>query len=361
MEERKRLAELLIEKEDLTGADLYLWGTGNTTMLYLEGLNRLKTEGFRITAFTDNNSDKWGKTISVGDDEIGVIAPKDIPREGSLVLIVSPQPRVIKSVSEQAESMGLKWRHIDSYILKMHREEVLKCFDLFEDERSKKVYSKLVQCRIEGTYPDDEYVDRDQYFSFGCFADYDPNEVFVDCGAFVGDTAETYIWRKDGAFKKIIAFEPDNENVKAFMARMERLKREWNLSDDKVEMLPYGVGDMSKVSYVKRYQANNGFGSKMVERGAGNEDGVKVVALDDVVQERYHFLKADIESYEYKMLLGAQRTIKAYSPRLAICIYHNACDFYQIPLLIAGLNPEYRFALRHYTHMLSESVLYAYL
>jgi len=51
------------------------------------------------------------------------------------------------------------------------------------------------------------------------------------------------------------------------------------------------------------------------------------------------FTKADIESYEYQMLLGAAEAISARKPKLAICIYHNAVDFVQIPLLIKKTVP----------------------
>lgn len=60
------------------------------------------------------------------------------------------------------------------------------------------------------------------------------------------------------------------------------------------------------------------------------------------------------------MLLGAEKGIKRYKPLLAICIYHNAMDFYEIPMLIKRMVPEYKLAVRHHKETLSETVLYAY-
>jgi hypothetical protein len=68
----------------------------------------------------------------------------------------------------------------------------------------------------------------------------------------------------------------------------------------------------------------------------------------------------DIESYEYRLLLGAKETITKFAPKLAICIYHNSVDFYSIPLLLRSLNSSYKFSLRHYSPNLSETILYAY-
>lgn len=61
------------------------------------------------------------------------------------------------------------------------------------------------------------------------------------------------------------------------------------------------------------------------------------------------------------MLLGAEKGIKKYKPKLAVCIYHNAVDFYFIPLLIHSFVPEYKFAVRHHSYELDETVLYVWI
>ena len=59
-------------------------------------------------------------------------------------------------------------------------------------------------------------------------------------------------------------------------------------------------------------------------------------------------------------LLGAENTIKKWSPKLAISLYHKPEDVLEIPDLLLKLNENYRFALRHYTMSYGETVLYAY-
>ncbi len=355
--ERENLPELLKEYEDLSAYDLYIWGTGNTAMLYQEGLNRLEQEGIFIKGYIDSNPDKWGKFFC----KKVIFSPGEIKSmDKILVLIASPQPRIIKEIGSRLDSMNIKWRLLDEFILKVHSSDVMKCYDLLDDSQSKKIYAELLRCRIRGQYPDESVVEKEQYFSFGCFGEIDVNEVFVDCGSYVGDTIERYIWKKDGAFKKIIAFEPDAGNMEAMKHRLTRLKREWNIADNRICVYPYGISDVSSVSYLERYDANNGFGSKVLEKETENTQECRVVSLDEFLDGKITFLKADIESFEYKMLLGAQKTIRKYQPKIAVCIYHNAVDFYSIPLLLHEINPKYHFALRHYTHVLSDSVLYAY-
>ena len=278
-----------------------------------------------------------------------------------MVLICSPRPEVISSVSNQLDGMKINWRLIDDYIFRLHADEILACYDLFDDDESKKIYATLTECRMKGIYPPKEIIDEGaQYFSMGMFHNNDAGETYIDCGAFVGDSVERYIWSKDGMFKKIIAFEPDKKNLTAFNYRKERLQKEWNIADDAIIVYPYGVSDESTVNYVDAYEANNGFGTKMTTVASDNTEECRVVAIDDFIKEPFGFLKADIESYEYKLLCGARKSIKEYSPNLAICIYHNAVDFFSVPLLMKEINPNYKFAIRHYTSVMSDSVVYAY-
>ena len=148
----------------------------------------------------------------------------------------------------------------------------------------------------------------------------------------------------------------------ALESRISRLEREWNIADGKIQILPFGVGDRDSICYVTRYDDNNGLGSKLSATSDENTEECRTVALDSMLREDgSYFIKADVESYEYRVLTGAKETIRRCAPKIAICIYHNTIDFYSIPLLLKELNPDYHFAVRHYSSSLAETVLYAYL
>lgn len=119
------------------------------------------------------------------------------------------------------------------------------------------------------------------------------------------------------------------------------------------------VSDKSSISYIRRNEVK-GSVSSLVSVPYDKTEEVRTVTLDEVLPEGFTFLKADIEGYEYKMLLGAGKTIAKCKPRLAICIYHSSTDIYSIPLLVKKLCPEYKLMVRHHSLNISDTLLYAW-
>ncbi|MDA0067581.1 hypothetical protein OFS07_15080 [Brachyspira hyodysenteriae] len=61
-----------------------------------------------------------------------------------------------------------------------------------------------------------------------------PNEIFLDAGAFVGDTIEKFIYNTCATFKKIYGFEPGEKQFKAMKLRMNRLIEEWSINNENI-------------------------------------------------------------------------------------------------------------------------------
>lgn len=355
---RDKLEKFLCENvPNISGKQIWVWGAGNTSQLYQEGLKRLRQEEFVIEGYIDSAPSKIGKLFNGKP----IISPESLKKMKNIcVLICSIRSEVVKEISEQLESWSLEWYLMDEVILKKHSREVLQCYDLMEDEQSKDLYANLIIWRITGEKTEIKIDQKRQYFGIEDFSTKRVNDVFIDCGAYTGDTIEGYLEQKKGIFKKIIAFEPDVFTFEKLNSQIELEKKKWNLWDNQIIAYPYGVARNSGEGKFEHYEADAGFGSKMVESFVKEDGNCKIISLDEFLTEPYTFLKADIESYEYQMLLGAQNGIRNNKPRLAICIYHNSIDLYSIPLLIKELVPEYRMAVRHYTKDLSETVLYAW-
>lgn len=352
---RDTLHTFLEESPD-SGRRIILFGAGDTYLLYKKCI---ELEGIDFAFFLDN-----GKAGSELDGK-RIISPSDYAQgdeagEDDLILIVSNGLPARWEIKAQLDSLGLKSMFFDAYVFLRHKQEILDVYDMLSDDLSKRTYADMLLLRagIRRAIPEELVCGR-IYFSHPAFTPLSKSDVFVDLGAYVGDSMESYIWNVDGVFRKIYAFEPEEQNVQAMRCRAQRLKKEWALADGKIEIVHAGIGKSESVMYVGSVAPEGpSLGAKLY--GEGGQQ-VPVHSVDSFFHERVTFIKADIEGFEYDMLLGAEQTIKACRPRMAISIYHGASDLYSIPLLIKAFCGDYKFAVRHHTYRLDDTVLYAYI
>ena len=158
---RQQLATILDNRPKIDNKKIYIWGTGNTALLYQEGLRRLEQEdSLHIEGYVDNDAHKWGKYFF----DKTIISPQNLVEQNNVcVLICSPQPHVVGAVRRQLTELRVEGYHIDEVIFKLHRKEVLQSFDLLKDTFSKKVYAHIIMCRIQGKYPQEEYISPEQF------------------------------------------------------------------------------------------------------------------------------------------------------------------------------------------------------
>jgi hypothetical protein len=80
------------------------------------------------------------------------------------------------------------------------------------DDRSKDLLVDLVNCKLTGdNAPILKTRTHDQYFDAG-IVKLGSDEVFVDAGAFTGDTVDAFVKHSGGAYERIVALEPDPAN-----------------------------------------------------------------------------------------------------------------------------------------------------
>ncbi len=184
-----------------------------------------------------------------------------------------------------------------------------------------------------------------QYFDF--FNSERDDEIFVDAGCFDGGTSIEFTkWAK--GYKQIIALEANKYFVK-------RCKDNLN-SIDRVTILEKAAWNKAD-SLLFRDSSFDG-GARI--DGCGSSV-VAADSIDNILQgKEATFIKMDIEGAEYKALIGCEKTIKEYKPKLAISVYHKPEDIIEIPFIIKKYNPDYKFALRHYTSSSDETILYAF-
>jgi FkbM family methyltransferase len=173
-------------------------------------------------------------------------------------------------------------------------------------------------------------------------------EVYVDGGAFDGDTVHGYIAACGDGYAAIHAFELDPLLAARGQARTRDLRA--------VRFAAIGLSDRAgRVAY----RGSGGTDSAVTGVAQAGQASAEIGRLDELVREPISFLKLDVEGEEARALTGARHHLAHDRPTLALALYHKAPDIWQLPQQALAATPSYRLHLRHYTELAYETVLYA--
>jgi FkbM family methyltransferase len=125
----------------------------------------------------------------------------------------------------------------------------------------------------------------------------------LDIGANVG------LWSRDlvANFSQVIAFEP----VAIFRECLER-----NVSGANFSISPLALGDQVTQATMIITEGNTGH-SHLDPASMGTGD-VRVVTLDSLKIPNVDYIKIDCEGYEYRVLQGAEQTIRTCRPVVVV-------------------------------------------
>ena len=162
------------------------------------------------------------------------------------------------------------------------------------------------------------------------------NEVFVDVGAYTGDTVLDYIASYGMSYNKIYCYEITESMVLYMKNNFSNLPN--------VEIRNLAVAERVGKLYL---DANSTSASANRVKEAG-VDAVNAVSLDEDIKEKISMIKMDIEGGEISAIKGAKEHIKNDLPKLFISVYHSNDDIITIPKLIRSYTDKYDFYLRYY-------------
>lgn len=355
-------------RDTISGKNIFIFGAGIYGKFLFQAFDHL---GFKpqIKAFViDVNTDRtelFGvpilnfNQVNFGDDDIVVVGVQNSSR-----IIANLKSRIIKYIEAdydcafyQNNLMYSVYKCIEVSSISDMCGKIAQYYDgclgneddilsLYEEDLSRSIISNRLEFYKTGNV---EYIDRipvnyQQYFQDDYYSISD-NEVYVDCGAFDGDSINCFYEFTNGKYSKIIGIEPDKIS---FNKLVESSK---NYHD--VELLECATGSENTVIY---FESKGVLGSTVSDQG----EPVEVKKLDDLLKEQpVTLIKMDIEGAELDSLIGAQELIKKYKPKLAVCIYHKMDDIIKIPKYLKELVPEYKFRVRQHSKSMLETVLYA--
>lgn len=226
-----------------------------------------------------------------------------------------------------------------------HEKEFKATKSMLKDEKSKKTLDSYLAI-FDGN-PKDDIANLEDNTYFNELTVNEREGSFVDCGAYIGDTAIEYA-KIYGTQRRIYSFEPDPVNYNRLIENTKDLN-----------IVPVNAGVWSKKTVL--HFDNCGDSSSCVQEEGTIE--INVVSIDDVVgNDRVAFCKMDVEGSELQALTGMQNIIKRDMPILAISAYHKQEDLITLPQYIHQFETEdeyYALYLRHHGCTIPELVLYA--
>lgn len=339
-----------------------VFGAGDLGLFLVRTLYEMDGD-IKLDYFIDNSQEKRGKKIYKNAVCISSDEMKNLSKD-TLVIIASQYHSEIK---EQLEFMGF-WNTIEvfcfNYIkfnlfyidrLDEIKQKICNLFDILEDDKSKNVVLEIIRNYLEMDPLRMDFrkiMTKDQGYPMDILT-LTEEEIFLDAGAFNGDTILEFLSKTEEKFKLIYGFELDKCNFQKMKNVLSGLAPEIR---NKINIHNLGLWDReAKISYDESSSPT----SKINE--IGNEIA-KVNSIDNIFADNpVTLIKMDIEGAEKRALYGAEKTIKRYKPKLAISIYHEIDDLWEIPMLIKNYIPEYKIYIRHHKTGDDDTLCYAIL
>jgi FkbM family methyltransferase len=154
-------------------------------------------------------------------------------------------------------------------------------------------------------------------------------DVVLDCGAAEG----LFAFYASLHGSKVFAFEPDQ----GFCQTMKKTFA--NFPNTTIQQC--ALGHKAGTATLSR--------NEIFSKITSGSDGVQVPirTLDETVRnEKVTFIKADVEGFEFRVILGAEDLIRTHRPKLAVTVYHPQNNVEEMKDFLRECCPDYQFATR---------------
>jgi FkbM family methyltransferase len=250
--------------------------------------------------------------------------------ERNIPLIYEPMRNYIeKTIEKKDEWIGLSKKMSD----KFSKDSILAFLKAIEKKTMEDFIPFVIPFEFEG------FNKYSNHFSFTP----NDNEVYVDIGAYDGDSIAKFIESTPtGKYKKIYAFEPNKISysklclIKNWIPNLETFNLAASNQNATLKFNPAG-GSMAA-----RLHQNNDI---------INEDNlinISAIKLDDVLND-VTFIKIDVEGFEVDVIEGASKLIKNCKPTMVIDTYHYANDAIKIYEKVLSIH-DYKFVGMRFAH-----------
>jgi FkbM family methyltransferase len=327
----------------------------------VEGL--LADHGKRVSLYFDNDPAKHGTPFRKRTIFPGADAARFTHEGGAVIIAAAFQIEIATQLKTMGADMGRVFPfvsrmfagHFGREAIEPHWPQITWLMTRVADEPSRRYIAELIRFRwtfnplalqpnpcVRGFYAYDHPALGPK-----------PGDHIVDCGAFNGDTAATFLERLEGR-ATITAIEPLARNFEALSSWIKKAK-----VSEKVSAVHAAIGAARGAVAIET--ADDGADPRAhVTDGAG--ELTRVETLDTLFSGRHEsvdYIKIDIEGHEHAALNGARALIRKAKPDLAIAAYHQPDDLWSLPAYLDAIAPGYALFVGHHPRAPYECELFA--
>lgn len=328
---------------------LVLYGMGNGADKILDWCeeNQVKVQGVFASDEFVRGQQFRGFTVERFD------ALKERLGEELLVVIAfaSERPEVLQRFAELDAEQEVVAPHlplfeeeetVSSAWLQRYEAELQAAYDLLADDRSREVFSATLNYKLSGKIK----------YLFACETQRvedirellapAQDEVYLDLGAYNGDTIRELGELTDWRWREVVAVEPDRRNCRKLRVLAEELAERG---------LPVEVYEAGIWSEQGELGFSDSGGRQSTFIGAEKKT-VPVTTIDALAAGReVSLIKMDVEGAELQALAGGRETLQKFAPKLFVAAYHYDVDLFRLPLLLQKIVPQYKIYLRKHPYV----------
>ena len=248
--------------------------------------------------------------------------------------------------------------------IKKYERELQMVYERLADAVSRETFASVLNYKLSGKLSYLQACTTNRAEDLRTIFSFVGEEMYLDLGAYNGDTVQEFLQLTRGRYKKIVALEPDPKNYK----KLTDFVRQYELKN--VTCLQAGVwndcGSLELTGNGGRQSTfweadRSGFATQNLSQTGSMKKKIKkqqvtVVSVDTVLgNEHADYMKFDVEGVEKEALEGAAGHLapdgNGALPKLLVAAYHHDEDLFALPLLLWKLQPEYKIYLRKHPYV----------
>lgn len=236
---------------------------------------------------------------------------------------------------DEEETVSAAW--LDKY-----ENELQQVYNLLADEQSRLVFSATLNYKLSGKIKYLFECTTQRVTDIRTLLAPTQDEVYMDLGAYNGDTIRELGELTDWRWREIVAVEPDRRNCRKLRALAEELAQQ-GLS---VEVHEAGIwSEAGELGF------SDSGGRQSTFIGAAKKT-VPVTTIDAAAAGRsVTLIKMDVEGAEVQAICGGRQTLEKFAPKLFVAAYHYDVDLFRLPLLLKQIVPQYKIYLRKHPYV----------